>query len=81
MVTHCYLIRGSRSTLYRQLEEEEIATEVRYLNITDNELDRIIMEIKRDHPNDGERMIVGHSVNSTEFCYSKSSNTSINPPC
>ena len=50
----------SRSTLYRRLEEEGIANELRYSNITDNDLDRIIMEIKRDHPNDGERMIIGH---------------------
>ena len=54
------ILEVSRSTLYRRLEEEGIATELRYSNITDNDLDRIIMEIKRDHPNDGERMIIGH---------------------
>jgi len=49
----------SRTTLYRRLEENEISIP-RFSSITDLELDACIRDIKRRHPNDGERMIIGH---------------------
>ena len=50
----------SRSTLYRRLEEEGISQYSKYSDISDNDLDREICEIKLDHPNDGERLLIGH---------------------
>ena len=50
----------SRSTLYRRLEEEGISQHSKYSDISDNDLDREISEIKLDHPNDGERLLIGH---------------------
>ena len=50
----------SRSTFYRRLEEEGISQYSKYSDISDNDLDREICEIKLDHPNDGERLLIGH---------------------
>lgn len=50
----------SRSTLYRKLDEEGISRYSKYSDISDHELDREMIEIKLDHPNDGERMVIGH---------------------
>lgn len=50
----------SRSTIYRRMEENGISAEIRYTNISDSDLDREIVAIKIDHPNDGERLIIGH---------------------
>ena len=59
--THIARILGvSRSTLYRRLEEEGTSREARFTNIIDVQLDRHIADIKRDHPNDGERLMKGH---------------------
>jgi len=50
----------SRSTLYRRLEEEGISHETRYSDMSDSDLDSLVREIKRAHPNDGERLMIGH---------------------
>ena len=50
----------SRSTLYRRLREEGITEELRFCSISNIDLDGVVDEIKRDHPNDGERLIIGH---------------------
>ena len=50
----------SRSTLYRRLDEECITLDTTYCDISDGELDRAIVRIKQVHPNDGERMLIGH---------------------
>ena len=50
----------SRSTLYRRLEEEGISRESFYSDISDNQLDKVIEEIKETHANDGEVLMAGH---------------------
>ena len=50
----------SRSTLYRRLKEEGIDHSAKYTNIADNDLDRTVESIKQSHPNDGERLLIGH---------------------
>ena len=50
----------SRSTLYRRLDEEGIDHLATYTDISDNDLDSAVSEIKQSHPNDGERLIIGH---------------------
>ena len=52
----------SRSTLYRRLEDNHLSRDIRFAEISDREIDRIIRAIKADHPNDGERMMSGHLV-------------------
>lgn len=52
----------SRSTLYRRLEEEGVPTSVWYTQMSDVDLDRVIQQLKRDHPNDGERLIRGRLI-------------------
>ncbi len=51
------ILQISRSTLYRRLEEEGISSEARFSNISD--VDEI-RDVKMNHPNDGERMVIGH---------------------
>ena len=48
----------SRSTLYRRIEEEGLSRVL--TNITDVELDLQIDDLKKVHPNDGERLMIGH---------------------
>ncbi len=50
----------SRSTLYRRLEEEGIECDRQYTVISDYDLDRVLESIKQAHPNDGERLLIGH---------------------
>jgi len=50
----------SRSTLYRRLDEYGVQQDVRYTSITDFDLDRTVESIKQVHPNDGERLLIGH---------------------
>lgn len=50
----------SRSTLYRRLNEEGISHHTTYTNITDADLDQKVIAVKNLHPNDGERMMIGH---------------------
>ncbi len=49
----------SRATLYRRLEENGRSSQDGSM-LDDNELDDVISGIKRDHPNDGERLVCGH---------------------
>ena len=54
------LVGISRSTLYRRLEVEGIGITDTYSDISDDELDRAVQYIKLSHPNDGERLLIGH---------------------
>ena len=49
----------SRATLYRRLEENGISSQDGSM-LDDDELDDVMRAIKRDHPNDGERLVCGH---------------------
>ena len=49
----------SRSTLYRRLNDEGISCDL-YTQLTSAELDEIVIDIKRNHPNDGEVLLNGH---------------------
>ena len=54
------LMNISRSTLYRRLDEgvdHQLST---YSDISDRDLDEVIRSIKQSHPNDGERLLIGH---------------------
>lgn len=53
------LLGVSRSTLYNRLEEAGISADD-HSQLTDLELDQIILHIKRDHPKDGEVLMQGH---------------------
>ena len=58
--TKIALILGiSRSTLYRRLNEEGVSSDS-YTELTSAELDEVVIDIKRDHPNDGEVLVNGH---------------------
>ena len=46
--------------MYRRLHEEGINHDSKYTDITDRDLDREVVEIKLEHPNDGERLLIGH---------------------
>lgn len=37
-----------------------MARQLTFTNITDNDLDREVERIKKMHPNDGERLMIGH---------------------
>lgn len=50
----------SRSTLYRRLQDEGIDRACTYSSISDSDLDRAVTSIKQSHPNDGERLMIGH---------------------
>ena len=57
----------SRSTLYRRLDEEELSIHLTYTVISDADLDRLIESIKAVHPNDGERLMIGHLASRNIF--------------
>ena len=50
----------SRASLYRRLEEEGVSCHIYYSTISDSQLDHLVKSIKQVHPNDGERMLIGH---------------------
>lgn len=50
----------SRSTLYRRLDEQGISRDTHYSDISDFNLDTLVQAIKVAHPNDGERLMIGH---------------------
>ena len=54
------LLDISRSTLYRRLEEEGISRHLTFTSISDIQLDTVAREVKNSHPNDGERLMIGH---------------------
>ncbi len=37
-----------------------LSLEARFTEISDTDLDRVVEDIKRYHPNDGERLLTGH---------------------
>ena len=49
----------SSSTLYCQLNEEGISCDL-YTHLTSAELDELVIDIKRNHPNDGKVLLNGH---------------------
>lgn len=53
------MLNISRATLYRKLEEAGISP-CDNPQLSDSDLDDIVVAIKRDHPNDGEVMMQGH---------------------
>ena len=54
------ILEISRSTLYRRLDEEGISHHTTYTSISDAELDQKVIAVKNLHPNDGERVMIGH---------------------
>ena len=54
------ILKISRSTLYRRLQEEGLSRDATYSDMSDADIDRVMKEVKEIHPNDGERMIIGH---------------------
>ena len=46
----------SHSTLYRRLQEEGVT----YSDSSDTAIDTLVEQIKQQHPNDGERLMIGH---------------------
>lgn len=50
----------SRSTLYRRMEQEGLSQYTKYTDICDADLDRVLLAIKQNYPNDGERLVAGH---------------------
>ena len=53
------LLQISRSTLYRRLKDHGMSPDD-YSDITSLELDEVVKNVKRDHPNDGEVLLKGH---------------------
>ena len=53
------LLGISRSTLYRRMNEAGISTDD-YTDISPNNLDGVVQNIKKDFPNDGEVLLRGH---------------------
>ncbi len=51
----------SRQTIYRKLEEFDISCND-HSTISSLDLDSLLQQIKRDHPNDGEVMMRGHLI-------------------
>ena len=54
------ILRVSRATLYRRLDDAGISRSSTFSTISDAELDAQVERIKRSHPNDGERLMLGH---------------------
>ena len=54
------ILEISRSTLYRRLAQEGIDLACTFSNISDSALDGVMNSIKQAHPNDGERLVIGH---------------------
>jgi AraC-like DNA-binding protein len=57
----------SRSTLYRRLNEEGLSRSLSFSVISDADLDKLVTDIKDLHPNDGERLLMGHLVSRNVF--------------
>ena len=47
----------SRATLYRRMDDEGLSP-CTYTDITNQELDRVIIRIKQQHPTYGERLVI-----------------------
>ena len=50
------LMEISRSTLYRALEDSDLKG---FTDISNAELDELVIGYKRSHPHDGEKMLIG----------------------
>ena len=50
----------SRSALYSRMEQLDICYKDRFSSIDNDDLDRVVRDIKNKHPNCGEVMITGH---------------------
>lgn len=50
----------SRSTFYRALEGSDL---IGYTDISNQELNELIIRYNQNHPHDGERMIIGYLRN------------------
>lgn len=50
----------SRRTLYRRLEEWDLPIDIKYSTITDNDLDRLVADVKRGNPKYGEVLLIAH---------------------
>lgn len=53
------LLRISRSPLYRRLEDHGVSADD-YSDLSSQELDQIVENLKCDHPNSGEVLLRGH---------------------
>lgn len=53
--------------MYRRLNEEGLSRNLSYTNISDADLDKLVADIKAVHPNDGERLMIGHLVSRNIF--------------
>ena len=53
------ILGASRSTIYRRMEVEGVSFD-RYSDISDHTLDQLKTDIKQRHPDNGERLIIGH---------------------
>lgn len=51
------MLNISRSTLYCRINEAGLALTTA---VSEQELDRVLCEIKQSHPNDGEVLVQGH---------------------
>ena len=54
------LLQISRATLYRRLGEGGVSHLGGYSDISDTNLDALVLQIKSNHPNGGERLMTGH---------------------
>ena len=52
----------SRSTIWRQLKEAGTNLISRYSEISDNDLDALVYDIRQRHPHSGQNLIQGHLV-------------------
>ena len=50
----------SRSVFYRRMQQLGISYRARFSRIDNNSLDAAVTDIKMNHPNFGEVMIIGH---------------------
>lgn len=50
----------SRRTLYRRLQEWNLPLDINYSVISDNDLDRLVAELKRKYPTCGEVLLTSH---------------------
>ena len=52
-------LQVSRTTLWRRLKEANMEIQ-RYSDISDDELDSILRQLQRDHPNCGQQLLIGY---------------------
>ena len=52
-------LQVSRTTLWRRLKEANMEVQ-RYSDISDDELDSIVSQLQRNHPNCGQQLLLGY---------------------